>query len=217
MDKIIWLNFEKYSGLELGLFFSGALLWIIGYIYIIKSIRQKQFVEMPATILAGNFAWEFLWAFVFHQDMGFAIELGYKLWFILDLYIVFSFYKYGFKQVNESVKPYYKTFFTLGLITWWITLYFFIKQGYDNPIGANSAYILNILISSLYVFLFLRMEDKSVFSFTVAWTKGLGTGLISVMCILKWPENYWLISMGIICFIIDVFYFYLFLKNRKIA
>jgi hypothetical protein len=147
--------------------------------------------------------------------MGFAIGLGYKVWFFLDVFIVWGFYKYGYKQVAASVIPYYKGMFTFAVLAWLAALYFFIGNGIDNPIGANSAYIINILISSLYIFMFLRLEDKSVLSFTAAWTKGAGTGLISIMCILRWPENNWLTVMCAACFIMDLFYFYLFFQYRK--
>jgi len=215
MLHIVWLNLDYYSPIQLILFGLGALLWIINYISIVRSIVKNHFVEMPAAVLCANFAWEFLWSWIFVINMGWAIRLGYMAWFFLDVFIVWGFYKYGYKQVSKPVIPYYRILFTFGIISWVVILYFFIGQGIDNPIGANSAYIINILISSLYIFMFLRLEDKSMLSFTTAWTKWIGTGLISVMCILRWPENHWLISMCIACFLMDMFYLYLFLQFKK--
>ncbi len=207
---IVWLNLVDYTPLQLILFGLGAALWVLSYVYIVKTVVKHKFVEMPAGVLCANITWEFLWAFVFTQNMGEVIGIGYKLWFFFDLYVVYKFYKYGHKQVIQSIVPYYKWVFSFALVAWFVAQYFFIKQGFDNPIGANSAYIINILISSLYVFLFLRLEDKSVLSFTAGWARGAGTGLISVMCALKWPENYWLLSMCAVCLLIDIFYVYLF-------
>lgn len=213
--SIVWLNLDYYSPLHLILFALGGLLWIINYISIVRNIVKNQFVEMPAAVLCANFAWEFLWSWIFVINMGWAIRLGYMAWFFLDVFIVVGFYRYGYKQVSKSVIPYYKLLFTFGIISWFVILYFFIGQGFDNPIGANSAYVINILISSLYIFMFLRLEDKSILSFTTAWTKWMGTGLISLMCILRWPQNHWLISMCMACFLMDMFYMYLFLKFKK--
>jgi hypothetical protein len=215
--NIVWLNLDYYSPLQLILFGLGALLWIINYIFIVRNIIKNQFVEMPAGVLCANFAWEFLWSWIYVINMGWAIRLGYMAWFFLDAFIVWGFYKYGYKQVSQSVIPYYKLLFTFGIISWLIILYYFIGQGMDNPIGANSAYVINILISSMYVFMFLRLEDKSILSFTTAWTKWMGTGLISLMCLIRWPENHWLISMCVACFLLDMFYVYLFLKYKKAA
>jgi hypothetical protein len=212
---IIWFNLDLYTLMQIILFLSGAAFWIINYIFIIRNIIKNKFVEMPGAVLCANVTWELLWGFVFVPDMGFAVSLGYKIWFLLDVFIVVSFYRYGYKQVNQSVIPYHKLFFTFGLFAWLILTYFFVKQGLDNPIGANSAYLSNILISLLYIFMFLRLSDKSVLSFTTAWTKWLGTGLITIMCIIKWPYNYWMICMGLICFLLDIFYIFLLLKEEK--
>ncbi|MFL5729927.1 MAG: hypothetical protein ACJ75J_10610 [Cytophagaceae bacterium] len=215
MANIVWLNLDYYTPLQLILFGAGALFWILNYSCIVRSIIKNQFVEMPAAVLCANVAWEFLWSWVFVINMGFAIRLGYMAWFFLDIFIVWGFYKYGYKQVSKTTVPYYRLLFTFAIVSWIVVLYFFIGQGFDTPIGANSAYVINILISSLYIFLFLRLEDKSVLSFTTAWTKWIGTGLISIMCALRWPENHWLISMCIACFLMDLFYMYLFLQYRK--
>lgn len=213
--SIVWLNLDYYTPFQLILFGIGAVLWLVNYGVLIRKVVKEKFVEMPAAVLCANFAWEFIWGFVFTQNMGAILGIGYQLWFVLDCYIVYGFYKYGYKQVNASVIPYYRGIFTFALVGWAVVLYFFVKQGYDNPIGATSAYVINILISSLYVFLFLRTENKSVFSFTTAWTKCVGTGLISLMCILVWPQNLFLICMCVICFLLDVFYIYLFVKLAR--
>ncbi|MBX9853149.1 MAG: hypothetical protein K2X86_15505 [Cytophagaceae bacterium] len=215
ISNIIWFNLDYYTPLQLGLFGAGAIFWIVNYIFIVCNIIKNKFVEMPAAVLCANFAWEFLWSWIFMINMGFAIRLGYIAWFFLDIFIVWGFYNYGYKQVSQSAVPYYKLLFTFAIISWLVVLYFFIGQGLDNPIGANSAYVINILISSLYIFMFLRLEDKSALSFTTAWTKWIGTGLISVMCALRWPENHWLLSMCAACFLMDMFYMYLFMQYKK--
>jgi len=215
MDKIVWLNHDYYTPLQLTLFITGASLWIVNYICIVRNIFKHKFVEMPGTVLAANFAWEFLWSWIFVQNMGMIVTIGYRVWFFLDVLIVWGFYKYGYKQVEESLKNQYKLFFTFGIIAWAIFMYVFIAQGLDNPIGAPTAYVSNLLIAGLYITQFYRLKDKSLLSFTAAWTKGLGTGLITVMCFLRWPENTWLITMGVLCFVMDVYYTYIMFEYKR--
>lgn len=210
-----WINLEYYTPLQLILFGIGALLWVVAYIVLVRNIVKKKFVEMPAGVLCANFAWETLYAFFFTQNMGLVLDIGYKLWFFLDVFIVIGFYKYGAKQVSKSATPHFRTLFTFALIGWFVALFFFIKQGADNPIGANSAYIINILISVLYILMFLRLEDKSVISATVTWSKALGTAFISVMCFLRWPENHWLLTLCAACAMLDAYYIYLFYKYSR--
>ena len=214
MKDIVWLNTDYYSTLHLVLFLTGGALWAIGYIAILIAIYKKKFVEMPATVLAANIAWEFLWSFIFPQNMGMVVKIGYTLWFVLDLFIVYGFYRYGAKQVEDGFKKGYAWYFTFGILAWLVFTYFFVAQGFDNPIGARSAYVSNLLISALYITQFMRLEDKSVLSLTTCWTKGLGTGLITVMCILRWPEDHWTICMGALCFIMDIYYFKLLLNYK---
>src|SRR4051812_28727511 len=113
--SIVWLNFEYYTTLQLILFGIGALLWLVNYGCLIQKIRKEKFVEMPAAVLCANFAWEFMWGFVFTQNMGEILGIGYKAWFVLDCYIVYGFYKYGYKQVSPSIVPYYRSLFTFAL------------------------------------------------------------------------------------------------------
>lgn len=215
--NIVWFNTVDYTPLQLGLFFTGAVLWLVCYAFIVKNIFVNKFCEMPAGVLCANFTWEFLWSFYVVPDMGFLLEIGYKLWFVVDLVIVWGFYRYGFKQVIPEVRHNYRSLFTFGIIGWLVAQYFFIKEGFDNPIGANSAYILNTLISSLYVLMFLRLEKeyKKHLSVVAAWTKCLGTGLISVMVYLKWPELKWVTTLSVVCFFIDLYYIYLVYQFKK--
>jgi hypothetical protein len=208
-QNIIWLNTNLYSINEIILFGIGAVLWIVAYLTIAKNIIKFQFVEMPMVALAGNFTWEFLRSWCFPPNMGLLIDIGYKIWFFLDIFIVISFYRFGYKQLNKSLSPYSKQFFTYGLIFWFVSLYFFKKQGLDDGIGAISAYILNVIMSVVYVLDFISSENKMKYSRIVAWTKWLGTGFISIMCAMHWATNYWLISMCIICFLVDLYYTYL--------
>lgn len=215
MSDIVWLNTDYYTIPQIVLFLIGGACWAVSYVYMIKKIIKDKFVEMPGAVLASNIVWEFLWGFIFPPNMGMVVKLGYVAWFFLDLVIVWGFYKYGYKQVNSSLKNHYKSFFTFGILAFLAFTYVFVKQGIDNPIGANSAFAGNLLISSLYIIQFLRLEDKSGLSFTAAWTKGLGTALITVMCVMRWPENHWIVVMGSLCFIMDVYYTWIFFQQKR--
>jgi hypothetical protein len=143
-----WLNTAKYSNTELILFGIGAFFWILCYIFVIRGIIKHKFVGISASVVGANIAWEFLWAFVFRQDMGQVIQIGYYGWFLLDVFIVYSMFKYGYKQVLPQNQKYFRLFFAYSILAWVVILYFFIKEGYDNEIGANSAYAIQLLISA---------------------------------------------------------------------
>ena len=100
MDKIVWLNLDYYTPLQLSLFIAGAALWVINYIIIVRNIFKYKFVEMPGAVLVANFAWELMWSWVFIQNIGMVLTIGYRAWFFLDIFIVWGFYKYRYKQIK---------------------------------------------------------------------------------------------------------------------
>ena len=212
MNKIITL--DNLNIIQMSLFLIGCVFWLITYIIYAKNIRKHQFVEIPLIVVSLNIAWEFIWSFPFGRSvanyMGIAILVGYALWFFFDCYIFWGTLKYGYKQFQN---PFFRknakliAIFTalMGLIFY----YTFNISGYDTPIGTMSAYLDNVMISSLYIFLFISYPDKSVFSYSVSWYKMLGTALISVSLVWHWSSNYLLIFLTSTVFLLDIYFIYI--------
>ena len=212
-----WLNLETYTGLELSLFGVGAFFWLMCYFFVIRSIIKYKFVGISAGVVGANFAWEFLWAFVFKQDMGFLLQIGYVGWFLLDCFIVWGIYKYGDKQVNDKLKPHFKTLFTFSIIGWLVVLYFFTK-GFiyeTTAIGANSAYAIQLLISVSCLIMLINNRTEKGISYLAAWGRTLGSLFCGIMCIMHWHDNLWIPSMVVVYMIIDIYYLVLATKNLK--
>lgn len=213
MDLNFWINTKDYSTSALIWNGVGCLFWVVTYAALVIEIVKRKYVEMPFFIAAGNIAWEFIWSFFYHPNTGFLYALSYQGAFLLDVFIFISVLKYGHKQIDiPEIKKYFKPI-ALFLLFMWIPLnYYFVKQGYDTAIGANSGYILNLIISLLYPLLLLR-GDASNFSPTVAWCKFIGTGCITVSMFIIYPQNYFVQILGVSCFVLDLAYS-LLLKNK---
>lgn len=206
MDLNYWINTEKYSTAALIWNGVGCLFWVITYAALVKEIIKRKFVEMPFFIAAGNIAWEFVWSFLYHPDTGKLYALSYQGAFVLDVFIYYHVFKYGAKQIEiPLMKKHFKTIAAALLIVWLPLNYFFVAQGFDTSIGANSGYILNLMISFLYPLLLLRSNPGN-FSQTVAWCKWIGTGCITVSMFLIYPDNYFVQVLGVCCFILDLIY-----------
>ncbi|TLV03736.1 transmembrane-type terpene cyclase [Dyadobacter luticola] len=216
MDNPI-LNLKDYTVAELVIFGVGCFLWILVYFFTLKSIYQRQFIEIPVVTVWGNIVWEFLWSFVFVPDIGSLFTWGYRIWFFMDCFIVIGAFRYGYKQMNLPVfVKHFKLLSVFGILAWAPLLYFYIKI-YDYPLskmGAFSGYILNILISGLYITMALRMNQWKSFSYPAAWCKGVGTLLISIFCFLHFTDGF-LLTMCIITGLLDAIYIYLFTKERS--
>lgn len=213
MDIHYWVNTTDYSISQLAWNGIGCLFWLVTYIVIIVNSRKTKFVEMPFVIAVGNISWEFIWSFFYHPNTGKFYVYGYQASFFLDLAIFWMVFKYGSKQIDiPTIKKYFKQIL-IGLILIWVPLnYFFVKEGFDTLIGANSGYILNLIISLLYPILYFR-NNGQLFSRLVSWSRFLGTACISVSMFLMYPNNHFLHTLAIACFIIDLC-FTLYLENQ---
>ncbi|MDF2450398.1 MAG: hypothetical protein K0R26_2902 [Bacteroidota bacterium] len=214
-DLTYWINTKDYTTSQLMWNGIGCMFWVITYAVLLRDIIRKKFVEMPFLIASGNLAWEFIWSFFYHPDTGELFSLSYQGAFVIDIFIFYFVLRYGYKQINvPEIQKHFKLLM-IGLLVMWVLLnYFFVHQNLDTPIGANSGYILNLIISLLYPVLLFRNDPKN-FSQTVAWCKLLGTGCISVSMFLIYTQNYFVQTLAVSCFIFDLLY--AFILNRKLT
>ena len=215
MDLVYWINTKDYTTTQLVWNGIGCFFWCITYLVLVRNIIKTKFVEMPFVIAAGNIAWEFVWSFIYHPNTGQLYVLAYQACFFMDVFIFAMVFIYGDKQIDIPVVKKHFKLILLALLVLWLPLnYFFVYQGFDTKIGANSGYILNIIISMLYPIVYLRNNPK-YFSPLVAWSKFIGTGCITVSMFYIYPENYLLHTMACSCFILDLGFAAYITKTHK--
>jgi hypothetical protein len=207
-----WINVQLYSPFELVLFGVGCAMWVAVYFLYAKHIAKHLMIGMPVFAAASNFGWEFVWGFLPpFTNMGLLFLWGYRVWFFFDLYIFYGVLRYGAEQLSiPALKPFFKPLMIFVAICWAIFYWFFKAQGYDTPIGANSAYVAQILISVLYMLLLLRHRRFVWSSAPIAWLRSLGTGFISVFMFLHYPENRMLLMLCVLSALVDGVYLYVF-------
>lgn len=211
----MWFNTVKYTPAQLWIFCVGCFLWVICYVAVIRHALREKFLVIPAAAVVANISWEWLWGFFYKPDMGLVVWWGYRIWGVLDVAILIFLYKYGSKQLLTATgKKYFPHAVTFGLIAWFASLYFFIGEGYDMAMGATSAYIINTMMSAVYIVMVVKHPEIRKFSFTVAWTKCLGTALNSVFMFIAPLTLYgapdvpakrgFLLTLCVLAFILDV-------------
>jgi hypothetical protein len=213
------INLADYTVAQHIFFALGCLLWVFTYIIVIRGIKKNDFIDIPLIAVTANFAWEFLWSFVFITDMGSLYMWGYRIWFFLDCFIVFGLFRNGYKQIGiAALRDKSKLIIAFGIACWVLMLYYYIKN-YDFPISHNgvySGYIINVMMSALYIPMLLRLGDLQQFSKWAGWLKGVGTLLISVFCLLKYNDGF-LLSMCAVTALLDAVYIYLVMRNKAAA
>lgn len=210
------LNLTDYPPLHMILFATGCLMWVVAYGIIIRNGIKFKVIEMPVFAAASNFAWEFLWSTFFETDMGQFLVWTYRAWLVLDIFIFYMVLKFGIKNVfTAQIKQHFKVLTLSAMLIMLILYYLFTKGGFDTSIGANSAYMAQLFISTLYVVLILQQKDLTGFSVWVAFLRTIGTGLNTVFMLIHYPQNHFLHAMGIIAFILDAIYIGLFLARKS--
>lgn len=213
-----WFNLVDYTPLELFLFTGGCFLWVIVYGIYVSQILKHKYVEMPFFAGAVDFGWEFTWSFLLATNMGILLQKTYQAWFFFDLFIFGGIMVYGWKQLAT---PKLRSIFAPLCVTIAAgaaaATYFLYTTGYDEPIGAVSAYLAQLLISILYVGLLLRQEDPAKFSLWAAWLRTIGTGMNTVFMNIHYPDNDFLRFISIVSAPIDLTYCCLLWRMKRAA
>jgi hypothetical protein len=202
-----WINLETYTIAELGFLFAGTLFWNVAYFIIIRNAYKYKRVEMPFLAVCSNIAWEFAWAFLLYTDLGKLFEWGLRVWFFMDVAIFYFTVKYGAGQMSRDL--FGKKFlpFMLLLVAWWIPVfYFFETEGLDTKMGTTSAYLITVVMASLFVYNATRKAPGLIATKSVAWTKFLGNTSMSIFVYLHHPEAHFLHLLTIAVFILNIIY-----------
>lgn len=210
-----WLNTDLYTPIQLFFYLGGFLLWGIGYVLVIRRIFRSKFVEVPVFAVCGNITWEFLWGFYFESNMGLLLVWFYRLGALIDVGILVSVFLYGRKQlISEPVKRHFVPMVVFSLVMWTLLYLAFQKTGYDLPLGSNSAYLVNLVMSILYILLLLNLEDPYLLSKAIGWLKGVGTGMVTVFVFMVYPDNLFVQVISVIVGVLDAIYMVLLYRRQ---
>jgi hypothetical protein len=206
-DAII--NWRDYEAWAIILTIVGGLFWIVMYVLIIRGIVREKYVEMPLFAACGNFAWEFIWSWIYADrvTLGQLFVWSYRIWFILDIFIFISLLRYGAKQIAiPELKARWHMVAPALVLLWGAFIWTFVADDKDSLWGAPTAYMLNIFISGLFILLFLRQRAERDFSRVLAWCKFIGTTAYSVAYLSFQPNEPNLRALCVIIFVLDVTY-----------
>ncbi len=210
----MWFNTKDYTWPLLIVFMASAVGWLIAYGSVVHIIVRDKFVQIPAIAVMGNLAWEFVWSFCFKNPLGVVPRLGYDLWFLVDVFIFIGLWRYGVKQISTPlIARHFRAITVFGVLAWGFGIYFLVSLGYDlgygamgidRGYGALSGYILNLMMSTLFITQILKpTSDPKHFTLLVAYGKMFGTAFATLFNIMAQLDNTLLLAAGIVVFILD--------------
>jgi hypothetical protein len=163
----------------------GGVLWLIAYLAAIRTAHRDRVTTIPLTAVCLNITWEVVHSVVYPPPR--TIDLWTNLaWLALDLVILAQVFRYG--RSRESVATIQRHFpaVILGILA----LSFLGHLTFHRHVTANSifpdesgaipAYLINLVMSVLFVSLYFQRPDGAGLSRTVAWFKFLGSACYGV-------------------------------------
>lgn len=197
-----------------------GLFWIITYILIInKSVKDKTY-GMPFITMCLNLSWEFVFAFIYKSDIFHQIVC--LIWYILDLIIACTFFKYGYKDFKKKYSLNKISFLVLIVFTLIYSFIFMVLAPLDFSILFDGdilqsagfiAYFQNLLMSILFVLMFLERRNLKGQSIFIAIFKWLGTLSVSIVNLSGLvSSNSTELFVIFLIQVFDILYIYLLLK-----
>jgi len=208
----------------------GDVLWIVAYVLIIRRSFTDRTYGMPMLCVALNFTWEFIYAVQFPFRESIVVELLRWAWLVTDVVIVYQLFRYG--RDNQMV-PLIKQYFYPICVAMFVSAYLgqlavhysFFNDGFKpDRLGYTNGYIINLVMSMLFISMYFSRPNLQGLSVGAAWAKMLGTGILSAASFISmtdWQHNWQVYCFRVYLyatvFIFDVIYIRLLYRQRAVA
>ncbi len=186
-----------------------GICWSAVYADSIRTGFKQKTYCMPLFALGLNIAWEGIYAYT---DLFIRGEIGAQAianaaWFLLDIFIVVTWFKYGKSEMEgELGKKWFIPWSVLVLVCCFALQILFMVEFGDIEGEKYSAFLQNIAMSIAYLYMLNRRKSSKGQTMTIAICKCVGTLTPTIYGALE--GNLFILVTGVICFIFDVIYIY---------
>jgi hypothetical protein len=190
----------------LALIVISGVAWTIVYMDSIRvGLRQKTYA-MPVAALSLNFAWESTYA---AHDLATARSVQGVIdvvWALADLVIVYTFVKFGRAEFPPFLT---RQMFIIGAVLRFGTAYalqwLFIAEFGLHDAARYSAFLQNLLMSGLFIAMFVARRGLRGQTLTIAMAKWIGT-LAPTVLFGAIAGSSFILGLGILCSVFDLGY-----------
>jgi len=192
-----------------------GVAWTLVYIDAIRIGLKDRTYAMPLFALALNFAWEGLYTY---RSLASGVDLQGVInafWFIFDIGLVYTFVRFGRRYWSPNLPPW--TFYAWGalaLLTAVLLQLAFLAQFGEQLASRYSAFLQNLLMSVLFIGMFVARNGPEGQSRFIAVNKWIGT-LAPTFVFGVFEQNVLVIVAGALCSVFDVIYIGLLVWVRQ--
>jgi hypothetical protein len=193
-----------------------GIAWTIVYIVSIRIGFQYKTYAMPIAALGLNIAWE--WIYAVH---GLANAPGPQayinlVWALADVVILYTFFRYGRAELPSFVsRPAFVAWGVAVLgISVAVQLLFIREFGLvDMRAAKYSAFLQNLLMSGLFIAMFVARRGARGQSVAIGVAKWIGT-LAPTLLLGAIQKSPFILGIGVLCSALDLAYIALLLWAR---
>ena len=197
-----------------------GICWTVVYIDGIRLGIKDRSYAIPFYALALNIAWELL-----HTIFGFQAGVGLQtiinaVWFAFDVGIVYTYFKYGRKYFPRNLPPsWFIVWSILGLGTALGVEYAFIREFGVTVGGPYAAFLQNLLMSVLFIDMFIKRGGSEGQSLNIAINKWVGTLAPTIIYGILGGDgfrgpSFLILVLGIFCSVFDLTYVWMLFKMK---
>jgi hypothetical protein len=194
-----------------------GIAWTLVYIDAIRIGFRDRSYAIPAAALALNFAWEVIYA-ARSIATGISVQGIFNIaWALADIMIVYTFLRFGRSELPAWVTRnlFIGWALLLGVASFAVQLLFVVEFGWDQA-SRYAAFLQNLLMSGLFIAMFVARGGPRGQSMLIAVAKWIGT--LAPTIVFGWLGNSPLIlGLGTLCSIFDLTYIGLLLRARTLA
>jgi len=192
-----------------------GVAWTVVYIVAIRIGFQQRTYAIPAAALALNFAWESIYAI-----HGLATYLGVQTfvnlaWAVADILIIYTFLRYGRAEFPGFVsRPMFIAWSVVLFATAYVVQWLFVVEFGWADAPKFAAFLQNLLMSGLFIAMFVARGGPRGQSIVIAVAKWIGT-LAPTIVFGVLAGSAFILGLGILCSVFDLAYLGLLLWARQ--
>ncbi len=194
-----------------------GIAWTIVYIDSIRVGFSQKTYAMPIAALGLNIAWEWTYAV---RDLASDPQLqGWVnlVWALADVVILATFFRYGRSEFPAFLSR--RLFITWGIaiiITSFLIQWLFIAEfgTVGMKAGQYSAFLQNLLMSGLFIAMFVARRGPRGQTLLIAIAKWIGTLAPTILFGFIY-DSLFIIGIGLLCSVFDLAYVGLLLWAKR--
>jgi hypothetical protein len=165
--------------MSIGLFLTllSGIAWTIVYIDGLRiGLKDKSFA-MPLWPLGLNIAWELIYFLLGVQHDARSHQTAINgIWFLLDLGLLYTYFKYGRKYFPKGFKPlWFYLWGALAIAVGFAVQYAFLLEFEGMLAATYAAFLQNLLMSVLFIQMLVQRGSREGQTMLIAVSKFIGS------------------------------------------